>query len=329
MGCGNSKALVQIQEELTRINAKLEGESGSVNQSKQSTRKKSSVPNVFQVVKGRNKVSPEGATKRPGSASSVVIEKHPEVVHFARYWPRKIVILFGKPGAGKGTQAPKVTELLDLPVLSTGDMLRAAVDAITPVGQKAASIMKKGQLVPDDIVVRIVEERIMHDDCKFGFCLDGFPRTKPQAERLDTILAIYGERVSDVIDLNVPDEVLLERITGRWSHKASGRSYHVKHNPPASFVLYESGLKRGEKGEANEENMLDDETNEPLYRRPDDNADALKERLENYTKQTMPILEHFGHLGIVKQVDANQDVDAVWEDLKTALTRRYLVEAQL
>lgn len=140
---------------------------------------------------------------------------------FATYWPRNIMILFGPPGAGKGTHGPKIEDMLGIPQLSTGDMLRAAVAAKSDVGLKAAAVMKAGGLVSDDIVIGIIRDRIREPDCKFGFILDGFPRTLVQAKELDKMLAEEGARVTKVIELQVPDEVLEERICGRWIHKKS------------------------------------------------------------------------------------------------------------
>merc|ERR1711982_249359 len=138
---------------------------------------------------------------------------------FAVYWPRNIIILFGPPGAGKGTHAPKIESILGIPQLSTGDMLRAAVAAQTEVGKKAEAVMKAGGLVSDEIVVGIIRDRIKEPDCRFGFILDGFPRTLVQAQALDKMLAEEGACVTNVVELNVPDKVLEERITGRWIHK--------------------------------------------------------------------------------------------------------------
>ena len=160
---------------------------------------------------------------------------------FETFFPRKIVILFGAPGAGKGTQAPKIVDAVGIPQLSTGDMLRAAVHAQTEVGKKAQAVMKAGGLVSDDIVIGIISDRIKEPDCKNGFILDGFPRTVGQAKALDKLLAKGGETVNSVIELSVPDSVLEERICGRWIHKASGRSYHVKFAPPASQQLGSDG----------------------------------------------------------------------------------------
>ena len=147
---------------------------------------------------------------------------------------KTVMILFGPPGAGKGSQAPKIVEMLNIPQLSTGDMLRAAVAAGTEVGKMAKDVMASGGLVSDELVVSIIRDRIQQADCKNGFILDGFPRTVPQATMLDKMLAASGDRVNLVLALEVPDEVLTERICGRWVHKSSGRSYHVKFAKPKS-----------------------------------------------------------------------------------------------
>uniref|UniRef100_A0A7S1BS95 Adenylate kinase active site lid domain-containing protein n=1 Tax=Corethron hystrix TaxID=216773 RepID=A0A7S1BS95_9STRA len=231
---------------------------------------------------------------------------------FAKFWPRCIMILFGPPGAGKGTHGPKIEELLGIPQLSTGDMLRAAVSAGTEVGKQAQAIMKAGGLVSDDIVVGIIRDRIREPDCKFGFILDGFPRTIVQAKALDRMLAEEGSVVSKVIELEVPDSVLEERICGRWIHKKSGRSYHVKYAPPKS-------MKTDGAGKPVPESMKDDETGEPLMQRPDDTAGALVKRLQGYHNDTVPILSHYKPTGVVKSINANQDMASVWKQTLEAL----------
>lgn len=233
---------------------------------------------------------------------------------FAAYWPRNIMILFGPPGAGKGTHGPKIEDLLTIPQLSTGDMLRAAVAAKTEVGLKAAAVMKAGGLVSDDIVVGIIRDRIKEPDCRFGFILDGFPRTLVQAQALDKMLAEEGASVTKVIELQVPDEVLEERICGRWIHKKSGRSYHVKFAPPKSMQL-------GSDGKPVPESMKDDETGEPLMQRPDDTATALVKRLAGYHGETVPILDHYRPNGVVREVNANQGMDGVWKEVEASLSR--------
>ena len=232
------------------------------------------------------------------------------LLHEATFSPRKIMIIFGPPGAGKGTQGPKIEGLLNLPQLSTGDMLRAAVAAKTPVGVKAQGLMKAGKLVGDDIVVGIIKDRIQEPDCKNGFILDGFPRTVPQAKMLDKLLSAKGEKVNKVLALEVPDSVLEERICGRWIHKKSGRSYHVKFAPPKS-------METGEDGKPVKESMKDDVTGEALMQRPDDTAEALVTRLQEYHSNTTPILGHYA--SVTKTVEANTAAKKVWTNVLEAL----------
>lgn len=231
---------------------------------------------------------------------------------FETYWPRSILILCGAPGAGKGTQAPKIVSLLDIPQLSTGDMLRGAVAAGTEVGKRAKAAMESGQLVTDAIVVGIIKDRIQEPDCANGFILDGFPRTIEQAQALDAMLVKIGAAVSKVIAFDIPHGVLEERICSRWMHKSSGRSYNVNTVPPKS-------MKLDDKGNPIPETMLDDATGEALYQRKDDTKEALKTRLEAYNKTNIPILEHYKKRGIVKNINANQEITAVWNEVDIAL----------
>jgi len=222
---------------------------------------------------------------------------------------KKVMILFGPPGSGKGSQAPKIVEMLKIPQLSTGDMLRAAVAAGTELGKEAKGVMEKGGLVPDALVVGLIKERIQEKDCAEGFILDGFPRTVEQTKMLDAMLAEAGEKVTYVIALDMPDEVLTERICGRWVHKESGRSYHVKFAPPKSLGEQEPSV----------ETMLDDETGEPLMQRKDDTEEALKSRLEGYHGQTVPILAHYEPTGVVSKIDANRPPPEVWASIEKAI----------
>jgi adenylate kinase len=194
-------------------------------------------------------------------------------------------------------------------------MLREAVAAQTEIGKKAQAVMKAGGLVSDDIVIGIIRDRIREPDCRFGFILDGFPRTLPQARALDAMLAKEGACVTKVIELEVPDAVLEERICGRWIHKASGRSYHVKFAPPKSMKLDPST------GKPIPESMKDDETAEPLIQRPDDTSSALVKRLKGYHSDTVPILAHYKPKGIVTVANANQGVEGVWKEVLAALDR--------
>lgn len=204
--------------------------------------------------------------------------------------------------------------MLGVPQLSTGDMLRAAVANKTEIGMKAEAVMKAGGLVSDEIVVGIIRDRIQEDDCKLGFILDGFPRTLEQAKALDAMLALEGASVTKVVELDVPDSVLEERICGRWIHKKSGRSYHVKYAPPKS-------MKVDANGEPIPSTMKDDETGEDLIQRPDDTASALVKRLQGYHDDTVPILDHYRPNGIVRSVNANQGMDGVWKEILGALQR--------
>ena len=171
---------------------------------------------------------------------------------------KKLVILCGPPGSGKGTLAKSIVPMLKIPHLSTGDMLRAAVSEQTDVGRRADEFMSSGKLVPDELVINVIKERLQKSDCNGGCLFDGFPRTLPQARALDEMLAQNGDEINAVVELDVPSEVLTERICGRWTHKRSGRSYHVKFNPPQSYKKMPEGT------EPTTSNMWDDVTGEPL-----------------------------------------------------------------
>jgi len=207
-------------------------------------------------------------------------------------------ILVGPPGCGKGTQSPKLRFEYCACHLATGDMLREAVAQGTPLGKKAKSIMEAGGLVDDDLVVGLIKENLAKPECKKGFLLDGFPRTLKQAEMLDEELVKQGDKIDHVVNFDVDDEVLVDRITGRRIHKPSGRSYHVKFNPP--------------KVEGK-----DDITGEPLIQRPDDNEKTLRNRLSTFHEQTRPVLEHYKDC--VKKINAMQPIDKVFSDIKSAM----------
>ncbi len=183
------------------------------------------------------------------------------------------LILLGAPGAGKGTQAKFIVEEFGVPQISTGDMLRAAVKAGSPLGLKVKDIMAAGGLVPDEIIIDIVKERISQDDCKNGFLFDGFPRTIPQAEAL----LASGVEIEHVLEINVADEEIVNRLSGRRVHESSGRVYHIVYNPPAS-------------------EGKDDETGEPLIQREDDKEETVRKRLAVYHEQTEPLVDFYSKL---------------------------------
>lgn len=181
------------------------------------------------------------------------------------------VIFLGAPGAGKGTQAQFIMERFGIPQISTGDMLRAVVKEGTLLGLQAREIMASGKLVPDATIIGLVKERIARKDCANGFLFDGFPRTIPQAEALKEA----GIRIDHVVEIDVPDDVIVERLTGRRVHQGSGRIYHVTHNPPRVAGK-------------------DDETGEPLVQREDDKEETVRERLAVYHAQTAQLVEYYG-----------------------------------
>jgi adenylate kinase len=180
------------------------------------------------------------------------------------------LILLGAPGAGKGTQATYIKEHFNIPQISTGDMLRAAVKAGTPLGLKAKSFMDSGGLVPDEVIIGLVKERIQDADCQAGFLFDGFPRTIPQAEAMKQA----GVDIDYVVEIDVPDEAIVERMSGRRSHPASGRTYHVKFNPPKVAGK-------------------DDVTGEDLVQREDDREETVIKRLEVYHSQTKQLIGYY------------------------------------
>ena len=182
------------------------------------------------------------------------------------------LILLGAPGAGKGTQAAFICEKFGIPQISTGDMLRAAVKAGTPLGLQAKAVMDAGQLVSDELIINLVKDRIAQPDCAKGFLFDGFPRTIPQADAMKAA----GVKLDYVLEIDVPFEAIIDRMSGRRSHPASGRTYHVKFNPP--------------KVEG-----IDDVTGEPLVQREDDKEETVKQRLQVYSDQTRPLVDYYSN----------------------------------
>ncbi|CAN3356293.1 adenylate kinase [Diutina catenulata] len=211
------------------------------------------------------------------------------------------MVLIGPPGAGKGTQAPNLKDKFCACHLATGDMLRAQVAAKTALGVEAKKIMDQGGLVSDEIMVNMIKDELeKNPECKNGFILDGFPRTIPQAEKLDTMLTDRKTPLEKAVELKIDDELLVARITGRLVHPASGRSYHKLFNPP-------------------KKDMTDDITGEPLVQRSDDNEAALTKRLTTYHKQTEPIVEYYRKSGIWSGIDASQKPTKVWSDILKCL----------
>ncbi len=212
------------------------------------------------------------------------------------------IILLGAPGAGKGTQAQFIMEKFGIPQISTGDMLRAAIKAGTELGKKAKSVIDAGQLVSDDIILGLIKERIAQEDCQKGFLLDGFPRTIPQADGLKSM----GVSVDYVIEFDVPDDVIVERMAGRRAHLASGRTYHVTYNPP-------------------KEEGKDDITGEPLVIRDDDKEETVRARLGVYHDQTAPLIAYYNKEAAAGQTsylkfDGTKQVAEVSAELEKALS---------
>lgn len=212
------------------------------------------------------------------------------------------LVLMGLPGAGKGTQAEKIIDKYAIPHISTGDMFRAAIKEETELGLKAKSFMDKGELVPDEVTIGIVRERLSKDDCKNGFLLDGFPRTVAQAEALENILSSLGKRLDYVINIEVDREILTERLTGRRICENCGATYHLVFNPPKTEGVC-------------------DKCGGPLYQRADDNAETVGNRLDVNMKQTRPLLDFYEEKGYLRNVNGQQDIHQVFADIDQLLSQ--------
>jgi len=210
------------------------------------------------------------------------------------------VILVGPPGAGKGTQAETIVQTFRIPHISTGDMFRDAVRKGTELGKRAQEYMNAGKLVPDEVTIGIVKERLSQPDCDRGFLLDGFPRTVVQAEALDGIMDSLSKKIELVLNIAVPDEIIIERIVGRRSCKKCNTVYHVKFNPPKVEGIC-------------------DKCGEPLFQRADDQEETAVQRLKVYAEQTNPVLDFYAQKGVVVNIDGNRSRSVVWEDVKKAL----------
>ncbi|MDS3909236.1 adenylate kinase [Staphylococcus hominis] len=206
------------------------------------------------------------------------------------------IILMGLPGAGKGTQASEIVKKFPIPHISTGDMFRKAIKDETDLGKEAKSYMDRGELVPDVVTVGIVKERISEDDAKKGFLLDGFPRTIEQAEALNNIMSELDRNIDAVINIEVPEEELMNRLTGRRICEKCGTTYHLVFNPPkVDGVCDIDGGK--------------------LYQRKDDNPETVSNRLSVNVKQSKPILEYYDEKGVLKNIDGAKDIDEVTKDV--------------
>ena len=210
------------------------------------------------------------------------------------------IIMLGAPGAGKGTQAKQIAAKYEIPHISTGDIFRANIKEGTALGMEAKSYMDKGQLVPDELTVKILLDRVAKDDCKNGYVLDGFPRTIPQADVLDEAVTKLGEKIDFAINVDVPDENIINRMSGRRACLKCGATYHVVSIPPK---------KEG----------TCDVCGEELVIREDDKAETVKARLEAYHKQTQPLIEYYSSKGILKEVDGTKDMNDVFADIVAIL----------
>ncbi|XP_055336952.1 adenylate kinase-like [Paramacrobiotus metropolitanus] len=210
-------------------------------------------------------------------------------------------ILVGPPGSGKGTQAPRLAERYGICHLATGDLLRAEIDSGSEMGLSAKKVMDEGKLVSDDVVVHLIDRKLDTPDCRQGFLLDGFPRTLGQAQKLDALLAERKRQLDTVIEFDIEDQLLVKRITGRWIHRTSGRTYHEIFNPPRIPGV-------------------DDVTGEPLERRSDDNVQTLNKRLTAYHDQTAPLINYYQKRYLHHRIDASKPPDAVETDIENIVT---------
>ncbi|MBR2179381.1 MAG: adenylate kinase [Selenomonadaceae bacterium] len=211
------------------------------------------------------------------------------------------LLLMGPPGAGKGTQAAELVKKFNIPHISTGDMFRAAVKEGTELGKQAKAVMDAGGLVPDEITIGIVKERLAKADCKKGFILDGFPRTVEQADALSKILDELGMKLTRVLNIHVPFEDLIERAVGRRICKSCGATYHIKFNP------------------TQKDGVCDDCGGE-LYQRKDDNEETMKNRLSAYENSTKPLIDYYKKADLYTEIDGRQPIDKVTEDLVSVLS---------
>lgn len=212
------------------------------------------------------------------------------------------VIMLGAPGAGKGTQAKKLAAAYSIPHISTGDIFRANIKEGTELGKKAKAYMDAGQLVPDELVCDLVVDRIQQDDCKNGYLLDGFPRTIPQAEALDAAVEKLGEKIDYAVNIDVPDDNIISRMSGRRACVGCGATYHIVFNPPKVEDVC-------------------DVCGKSLILRDDDKPETVKTRLDVYHAQTQPLIDYYAGRGVLVTVDGTQNMDKVFADIKDILDK--------
>ena len=210
------------------------------------------------------------------------------------------IIMLGAPGAGKGTQAKMIAEKFNIPHISTGDIFRANIKNGTELGKKAKEYMDKGQLVPDELTVEILLDRVAADDCKNGYVLDGFPRTIPQADVLDKELTKLGDKVDFAINVDVPDENIVRRMSGRRACLKCGATYHIEHIPP-------------------KQEGICDKCGSELVQRDDDKPETVQNRLSIYHEQTQPLIDYYNKKNILKSVDGTKDMQEVFSDIVNIL----------
>lgn len=211
------------------------------------------------------------------------------------------IVMLGAPGAGKGTQAIKIADKYDIPHISTGDIFRANIKGGTELGKKAKSYIDKGELVPDEVTIGMLLDRIAQDDCKNGYVLDGFPRTIPQAESLTEALKSQGDKIDFALNIDVPDEAIIERMSGRRACPKCGATYHIVYAAPKT------------------ENICD-KCGTELIIRSDDKPETVKERLNVYHQQTEPLIAYYKAAGVLREVDGTQELPKVFEDVVAILS---------
>lgn len=211
------------------------------------------------------------------------------------------IVMLGAPGAGKGTQAIKIADKYDIPHISTGDIFRANIKGGTELGQKAKSYIDKGELVPDEVTIGMLLDRIAEDDCKNGYVLDGFPRTIPQAESLTEALKSQGDKIDFALNIDVPDEAIIERMSGRRACPKCGATYHIVYAAPKT------------------ENICD-KCGTELIIRSDDKPETVKDRLNVYHQQTEPLIAYYKAAGVLREVDGTQELPKVFEDVVAILS---------